>query len=307
MPLRLSLFAIALALQIFGGSRARAEVWFAGDKYETLADAADFAVHFRKRANVTLSPEQRLPNGVSWRVLTDVRTGASMPRVTWMPDRGRLATANRFLEIAHGAAITRFEEKERLRRGDEMIWKVKGGIRPAPVERSTAEAALSYASKRFIAYVESDSSSVMLDMETSEMFEERHCRTVERSQMGYETKWDWFDLGGLFDVCDELSYSSFRAAVLLWARRAHPQLLWQGPSNRSCHQIDWQRVAVHDPMLVSFITHDGLAIRRTDPIMPGPGCHSRWPGEAPTIVPYSAVASFMQPGPLRDELMAAGR
>jgi hypothetical protein len=299
--LRLVPVTIALVLSL----NARAEVDFVGNTYETLADAAEFAAYFRKHGNVTLGPEQRLSNGVAWRVLTDVRTGARMPRVTWMPDRASLAIANRFLETAHGAAIIRVEEAERIRRGNEMIWKIKGGIPPRPLQ-ANPQVVLSYASKRFIAFVDTDSRNVMVDMETSEIFAERRCWTRERFQLGYEAKPEYFDLGGLFDVCDDTAYALFHAAVLKWARRSNPQLRWIGSSSRSCHQIAWDAVGHDVPFLPSFITDQGLATYLgNDWVIPGPECRSRWPGGEPVIVPYSAVASFMRPGALRDELLTA--
>jgi hypothetical protein len=312
-------FALVLVLSSLASADLRAAVWFAGNRYETLADAAQFAVFFRDRGDVTLGREQRLPNGVSWRVQIDVRTGARMPRVTWMPERTRLATANRFLETAHGAAIMRIDEEHRIRLGNETIWRVKGGVKPNPPKNLATDVVLNYASKRFVGYVESglsryegievgpSSERVLFDMETSQLIAEGHCWTRERSQMSYEAKPEYFDLGGLFDVCDDTTYTSFHAAALNWARRANPPLQWAGSSGKSCPQIAWQRVRHEDLFVVPFITHKALALYLgNDPMIAGPGCRSAWPSEEPVIiVPYRVVEPFMQPGPLRDELLAS--
>lgn len=60
---------------------------------------------YRGFAQIRLGPERRLANGISWRLLTDVRTGIAWPRITWMADKQRLRIANEMLEGAHGASI----------------------------------------------------------------------------------------------------------------------------------------------------------------------------------------------------------
>lgn len=98
---------------------------------------------------------------------------------------------------------------------------------------------------------------------------------------------------------------SFHASVLRWARQSSPRLSWPAAVSRSCPQIAWQRVPDDELLLAPFITDRGLALYlASSPMVPGPECRPQWPLGEPVILPYREVAAFMQPGPLRDELLA---
>src|SRR5262245_66055030 len=66
------------------------------------SDPATWAAYYRRQAHVRLGPEQRLPNGVSWRLHEDVDTKLALPRITWMPDAPSQRTANGLLEMVRG-------------------------------------------------------------------------------------------------------------------------------------------------------------------------------------------------------------
>ena len=72
---------------------------------------ADLSAYYQEYAKVRLGRENRLANGVAWRLLTDVRTGLSVPRLTWMPDRDRLKIANGLFEAVHGELLVQYERQ----------------------------------------------------------------------------------------------------------------------------------------------------------------------------------------------------
>src|SRR6267154_2211586 len=73
--------------------------------YYLKEDQATWAAYYRSHARVRLGPEQRLANGVSWRLHIDVGTRLAMPRITWMPDARRIWTANAMFDMAQGGAM----------------------------------------------------------------------------------------------------------------------------------------------------------------------------------------------------------
>src|SRR4030095_2570536 len=109
MGVRLDRVALlALVLVVAGAiSQARELRDFAHEKSVKWADASrsKLAEYYRTHAKARLGREHRLANGVAWRLLADVRTGAVAPRITWMPDRESMLMANALFEIIHGAQI----------------------------------------------------------------------------------------------------------------------------------------------------------------------------------------------------------
>src|SRR6266851_3287396 len=120
-------------------------------------EGAKFEAYYRENAQVWLKPEQRLANGVSWRLLVDARTDMRMPRITWMPDRASLAAANKLFDRVHGAAIAEADDVERTWREEVEFWKKAN---PHHLDFSVADfirqtdVTLTYASERFVSYRE---------------------------------------------------------------------------------------------------------------------------------------------------------
>src|ERR1700737_5013194 len=96
--------AFALVLAVLHGSSSAAFIdgWRNG---YTVPDQATWGAYYRKNARVRLGPEQRLPNGVTWRLHEDIRTKLAMPRVTWMPNTRSMRTANDMLDMVQGGAM----------------------------------------------------------------------------------------------------------------------------------------------------------------------------------------------------------
>src|SRR4051794_8116434 len=102
--------SLALVIFLAGGLLFAAWPSHADNYYDwsgepDLGDPARWANYFKENARIRLGPEQRLPNGVSWRLFTEVHSGIAIPRVTWMPDRRHLRTANRLLDTVHGGEM----------------------------------------------------------------------------------------------------------------------------------------------------------------------------------------------------------
>src|SRR5262245_17416151 len=98
--------ALALVLIIWlaaSPSRASLDGWDVGDY--VAPDQAKWLAYYGKNARPRLGPEQRLPNGVSWRLHEDVGTKLAMPRITWMPDAQSMRTANSMLDSVQGGAM----------------------------------------------------------------------------------------------------------------------------------------------------------------------------------------------------------
>src|SRR5215204_1510853 len=101
--------------------------------YQDVATAddallADLATYYRLHAKVRSGPEQRLANGVTWRLLTDIRTGAAAPRIVWMADQKALLKANALFEAVHGEALVQYELRDLHRRHAELYGWEDGGV-----------------------------------------------------------------------------------------------------------------------------------------------------------------------------------
>ena len=153
--LRATMAAIALVLLMLAApaSHANFDSW---DIYNYVKeDQGTWAAYYRSHARVRLGPEQRLPNGVSWRLHTDVGTGLAMPRITWMPDARRMRTANALFDMAQGAAmlVSRAagreldEEQARLRLDAKPIFQ-----HGKPVVQT--DVGLTYATSNLVSFID---------------------------------------------------------------------------------------------------------------------------------------------------------
>jgi hypothetical protein len=106
MSFRRLALRLSLAIAIVGAAAVTAQ---AQPKYDwdvpDMPESSTWASYFQEHARLRLGPEQRLPNGVAWRLVTDTQSTIAMPRLTWMRDRRRLLTANRLLEQIHGGEM----------------------------------------------------------------------------------------------------------------------------------------------------------------------------------------------------------
>ena len=98
LQVAMTAFALVLLVLAAPASHATFDGWDL-DNY-VKEDQGTWAAYYRSHARVRLGPEQRLPNGVSWRLHVDIGTGLAVPRITWMPDARRMRAANTLFDIA---------------------------------------------------------------------------------------------------------------------------------------------------------------------------------------------------------------
>jgi len=96
--------AFAIAIVVAAAVTAQAQPKYDWDE-PGMPDPSTWMSYFQEHARLRLGPEQRLPNGVAWRLVTDTQSTIAMPRLTWMRDRRRLLVANRLLEQIHGGEM----------------------------------------------------------------------------------------------------------------------------------------------------------------------------------------------------------
>lgn len=244
MRMRLSFVAMAAMVSSFAGSMqmpARADDGSAYSSYmamqsqEALVNESinqrRWADYYAEHVRVRLGPEQRLPNGVSWRLLIDQRTGIAMPRITWMPDRKSMAVANRMLEALQGQAVeaARAEAKNNLEFSQEIL-KEKPYLtlsllihRPFTIDRSVMQTdiALTYATANYVSLVElSDSlapeanfnprhmQGLILDLRRDRVLATGACPGKEEYR-GLILGDGFFQFGDLLQICDETSRDAF--------------------------------------------------------------------------------------------------
>jgi hypothetical protein len=192
----------------------------------SLPDSSAFASYFRQHAALRLGSERRLPNGVSWRLVTDLESGITMPRLTWMRDRQRLLAANRLLERLHGgemlieAAWRRSVQEFYLAQEPAIARSI---LRDLATEHAIIQkdAALTYAGKRLISLVAggwffSSGShppdwrrALTFDLDTAAVVEVTPCPGVGHSA---DDRDPLFRYGPLLELCDKATYRRFVAS-----------------------------------------------------------------------------------------------
>ena len=311
-----ALVALLLATVAGAATQARGLRDFLDQDEMTVAGAddavlADLATYYRIYANVRLGREYRLGNGVAWRVLTDIRTGAAAPRITWMADRKSLLKANALFDAVQGEALVAYELLDLQRRYTELHdWQ--DGMPPAFVIKPPyfypRKVAVTYATSRLVSYVE-----VRQEVRTNSMGIDVYGRVLdlERGRIGEIEGCDDrhytdsnFRFGELLDVCGDTAYESFMA---LWknkvrqaiakAKASGDELSEQCGESMGSLDLDSRRMAL-------YLTPAGFAV-----------FNNYWiPNSAkfcafyditvnPIILPYRELEPFMKPGPWRDELL----
>jgi hypothetical protein len=208
---------------------------------------------------------------VAWRLLTDVRTGAAVPRLTWMADRKSLLKANALFEALHGEALVGYDIEDLERRRMELYEWHNG--RPPDVTKPPyfvlEKVALTYATSRLVSYVEvsrqfgTSSMSVavrglVLDLERGQIKEIEGCRSSDaRGEKLSEEAGELVETG--------VRYNNRMALYLTPTGLAVFDKGWCSSTNPDCA---FKNVTVN-----------------------------------PVILPYRELEPFMKPGPWRDELL----
>jgi hypothetical protein len=311
MGMRLCGVALVALLLVTGAvSQASGLRDYVGGSETTLSTAddallADLSKYYRIHANVRLGREQRLGNGVAWRLLTDVRTGAAVPRITWMTDRKSLLKANALFDALHGEALVGYDIEDLERRRMELYEWHNG--RPPDVTKPPyfvlEKVALTYATSRLVSYVEvsrqfgTSSMSVagrglVLDLERGQIKEIEGCRSSD-------DYWRDFRLGEWFEVCGEAAYKSFMALYADKIRQAMTKAGARGDELPELWNESMESLRRYSSRWALYLTPTGLAVF-------GKGWSSRAFNNItvnPIILPYRELEPFMKPGPWRDELL----
>lgn len=276
-----------------------------------------YATHVRVR----LGKEQRLPNGVSWRLLIDQRTGIAMPRIIWMPDRKGMGIANRMLDALHGWAVeAAWTEAKSNRETVQEIMAARpdselSDLMLRPFDRSVVQAdiALTYATANLVSLV--DLADVMapganyfprsmrgliLDLRRDLVFV-AEAGPGRKEYDGMTADGIFFQLDGLLQFCDEASLYAFHDFIY---DKAKPALAAAADSNDPFIQKCRRRHLVTNQRFAFFLTFSGLAVHATEYLPTADiDCALRRSSVGTIVIPYRDLESFMKPGPWRDELL----
>jgi hypothetical protein len=311
-------YLIALALVLVGldGSPSHAifvDGWGEGD-YVVL-DQATWAAYYRKNARVRLGPEQRLPNGVNWRLHVDAGTKLALPRITWMPNAQSMRTANGMLDTVHGGAML-LASAVGQGLDDNNDWKRRSGNPTLEYDRpiTQTDVGLTYATPGLVSlvdlgFIEPEGTGawriirgLTFDLRTKQMFRVEACP----GDIAYGTGGNYlFQFGKLLQVCDRETYLKFIRLLTTKAALVAEQTAGSKDSLVAwCNENDGPFIG-QDQEIVLYLTFKGLAVHNTE----------YWPNSSrsycplerslvnPVILPYRELEPFMIPGAWRDELL----
>ena len=328
------LLSMMIAVLPIGGVSAPASGQVASEQIDTDEDRWDGGLnesstgfkkkleHYRAHVRVRLGPERRLSNGVAWRLFVDAATGLAVPRITWMPDRRAMRTANRIfdglqgadsIDYADSAAEWQKTHEEAAREGlSFMILRDNFIIR----ER----VALTYATSRFVSYFTVDeyatrgmSKSPMpdgwiIDLEQEKSLDKVTCQQEDGSPSpGWLGQGMKFRVEGFLEVCDTESITAFVALYNKHLELATKTAAFRRDPYAEYCKEELVPLALLGPAgwyLDVYLTTRGLAVHLSEfSSHAGRNCLRQASAVIPVIIPYRELEPFMQPGPLRDELL----
>jgi hypothetical protein len=328
LQVAMTAFALVLLVLAAPASHATFDGWDL-DNY-VKEDQGTWAAYYRSHARVRLGPEQRLPNGVSWRLHVDIGTGLAVPRITWMPDARRMRAANTLFDIAQGGAmlVSRaagrelHEEQTQLRLDGKPIFQYGKPVVQTDVGLTYATPTLvSFVDLGYVVHEEGNATwriirGVTFDLAAGRMFGIDACpdsdigyadRQYTVEKQGLRAPINYLFQFGPLRVCNGEAYEKFvellkRRAILVAEQAAGSK----DPVVRACSEKP--NVEQHidkDQEIVLYLTFKGLAVHNTE----------YWPNSSrstctltrslvnPVILPYRELDPFMIPGPWRDELL----
>jgi len=327
--LRATMTALALALLMLAApaSHANFDGW---DVYNYVKeDPGTWAAYYRSHARVRLGPEQRLPNGVSWRLHTDVGTGLALPRITWMPDARRMRTANALFDMVQGAAllVSRAagreldEEQARLRLEAKPIFQHGKPVVQTDVGLTYATSNLvSFIDLGYIVHEEGNGTwnigrGLTFDLATRRVFGIEACPDSDIpytglqytvTKLGLREPRNYLFQFGPVRVCTAEAYERFVALLKRRAVLAAEQAAAsKDPLVRLCGETPDHGNIAKDQEIVLYLTFKGLAVHNTEysPSASRGACTLTRSAVNPVILPYRELEPFMVPGPWRDELL----
>jgi hypothetical protein len=319
VPVQWCLIGLAVVMAALAGSPSRAESFVSGweDGSYAVPDQATWAAYYRNQAHLRLGPEQRLPNGVVWRLHVELASRLAMPRIVSMPDAQSVRTANGLLDMVHGGALL-FAMHVRRQLDAENALRREEGEQPLEYDRPIiqTDVGLTYATPTLMSIVDlgvvpTDRRiakriirGLTFDLRTGEMFRVEGCPGNEG---GYGARsGDYrFRFGKLLQLCETETYLRF---VQLLSARSVMATERSARSHDSrtawCSETGGRVVAPHQE-IVLYLTDRGLAVRNTEfGFIPArDNCVLERSTVNPLIIPYREVEPFMIPGPWRDELL----
>lgn len=323
-----------------GGVPAPASGQVASEQVETNDDSWDGILnessagfrkrleHYRAHVRVRLGPERRLSNGVAWRLFVDAATGLAVPRITWMPDRRAMRTANRIFDGLQGAdsivyASLAAEWQERYEEAAREGKKTGEGVSlliPRDNFKWQEMVALTYATSRFVSYfaVEEYATDGMskrpipngwiIDLEQEKALYKVTCQQEDGPpSLGWLEQGTKFRVEGFLEVCDTESVTAF---VALYDK--HLELATKSAAFRRDPYAEYCKEELVPLALLEsagwylevYLTGGGLAVHLSEfSSHAGRNCLRQASAVIPVIIPYRELEPFMKPGPLRDELL----
>jgi hypothetical protein len=318
-PVRTLRRLTALLVVIVGlsGSPSQADSFVGGwgNGRSGVPDQAEWAAFYKTNAHVRLGPEQRLSNGVSWRLHVDIASQLGLPRITWMSNAESARTANDLLDMAHGGAML-FADSMRWKLDAENDWRRLNGQRPLEYDRPViqTDVGLTYATPTLVSLVDLGVAptdrrpgtriirGLTFDLRTREMFRVEACPGNE-SGYGARSGDYRFQFGKLLRLCETETYLNF--VRLLAARSAAAAMRTAtGGASEWCSEKGGRVVAPHQEVVL-YLTDKGLAVHNTEYgfISARDDCALERNPVNPVILPYQDLEPFMVPGAWRAELL----
>ncbi len=170
-------------------------------------------------AQPILGLEQRLTNGVAWRLVIDAATRLAAPRITWMPDKQAMQKANRMFEAIQGCSMLTYNG---MAASFYAISKGRDVPRPRSgfIVQSIEVATLSYATPNLVSAFEvvvEQTEAMMIPALIGRVLDLKRDKIVSPERCGDEsgiwTLATMFRFGDLLEVCDAETHARF---VALW-------------------------------------------------------------------------------------------
>jgi hypothetical protein len=241
----------------------------------------------------------------SWLVETDLNTGLGEPRLVRLSNGRSIARANDALQAVHGRIL----QLERARRR-ELDQKDDPAVTPS-------SPTVSYFSPTTLSYVvrgeQLTGGTMRLPIVRGTTLDIK--RGTVSTIMACRNRRPFFTLGSLLSVCDRPRLGMFRALWLEQARKLQATAQQQGKVwNEDCRALTSTFIDIQDEELGHdfgfvfslYLTPAGLAVHQQFTIFGRDNGCVLDPQSPffPTVIPWRKIAPLMNPGPLRDELLA---